>query len=103
MLHGGFVLFNPADVGATRARAEVSGEAGELVGRANGVYADPAVIFVADPAGDSQFVRTMLGEPAEADALDAAVDEPFTGGEWGMFGVTHIYAFMLRWGKGSYE
>ncbi len=81
-MHGSFVLFNPADVGAARASAWRFSRRRlvELIRAADGINPHPAVILVANPALNAQFFRAALHKPAEADSLDAPADPPLPGG-----------------------
>ncbi len=76
MLHGGFLFFNSANVGPSRALAEAGGEIGQLVVRSGGVDFDAAIIEIAGVAGESQAGSGVPGEVAETDALNASANQP---------------------------
>ena len=63
------------DSGASGALAEAGAEVGEVFGGARGDDFNVAVFGVADPAGESEFAGLAVNEPAEADTLDATLNE----------------------------
>jgi predicted transcriptional regulator len=78
-LHGGFLFFNSADIGPARTLAEAGGEIGEFIGWSGGVDFDAAVIQIAGVASETEGGCGLLGEVAEADALDASANHPAAG------------------------
>lgn len=74
------MLFDTADIGHARALVKSGGEIIQAVGRADCIDFDLAVREVACPAGEAERVGFVLDKEAEADALDAAADEPALGG-----------------------
>lgn len=48
----------------------------------DGVYFDAAVVEIARETGEPELAGGTLGKVAEADALDAAADQPATRGLW---------------------
>ncbi len=94
MLHGRFAFFNPPDVGHPGAEVEISGELVQLVGGADGIYVDPAIVQIPNPASQAQIRRVALYEPPEADSLNPAMDEPLACGGV-LVGESHICGFTL--------
>lgn len=52
------------------------GQPVQLVGRTHGIHLDAAVILISDPAAHTDLSGMFLNEPAEADALHVAGNEP---------------------------
>jgi hypothetical protein len=79
LLHGRFLLFNPADLRQTGPDMQVSGEPVEQLSRAYRVHMNRAVGFIANPSRQTQLARFCDGEVPETDALNTAGDDPPPG------------------------
>lgn len=77
MLHGGFALFNTADVGIGRSLMKVASHFVELVGSTGGVDVNPPVIQISGPAIYADEGGILANEMAESDALHVSGNEPF--------------------------
>jgi hypothetical protein len=69
LLHGSFLLFNPANLGHARAPVQKRRQFPQLIGSADRVNLDPAIVFIANPAAHPNIVRILRDEPAEPDTL----------------------------------
>ncbi len=63
------------DAAAAGAASQAGAEFGEVAVVAGGNYFDVAVFGVADPAAQVEFAGLAVHEPAEADALNSALNE----------------------------
>lgn len=84
MLHGRFLLFNPAHLGHARTAMQERRKTIERLGVSDGVDLHPAVILVADPPSQSDLVGGVFNEPAEADSLHAPGNKPATSADPGL-------------------
>jgi hypothetical protein len=71
LLHGGFLLFNPANLSRTRAPVKQRRQTIQFFGSTHGIDVDPPVGFVPHPSGQSHARRLTLNEPTESNALHA--------------------------------
>jgi len=76
LLHGGFVLFNPPNLGHAGSLVQESCKFVELVWRAYGVDLYPAVVIIPDPSANAEAIRTVLNEPAESHTLHTSGYKP---------------------------
>lgn len=79
MLHVSFLLFNPAHIRHARSLIKKSGEFVELIRGACGVNLHAPVIFVANPAAQTDADGVLFDEPAESNTLHAAGNIPAAG------------------------
>lgn len=80
-MHGRFLLFNSTHFGQARPAMQECRKAVERFRLPNRVDLYTAVILIADPASNTDFVRRFFYKPAKADALDTAGDEPAAGAD----------------------
>ena len=76
LLHGGFVLFNSTHLGVKRSAVEACSQYIELIVGPHRIDLNAAIVLIAHPAAQADFIRVLFDEPAEADALNRSVDEP---------------------------
>jgi hypothetical protein len=76
LLHGGFLLFNPANLGHTRPQVQKRRQLPQLIGSAGGVDLNPAIIFVTDPAVHPDLAGVLLNEEAKSNTLHTPRDKP---------------------------
>jgi hypothetical protein len=76
LLHGGFLLINPAHLRAPRPLVEQRRECPELVDGTDRVHLDSSVVLIANPASKTETSRVLLDEVAKPDALDETSNKP---------------------------
>jgi hypothetical protein len=76
LLHGCFLLFNPADFGHPWTLAQEAGEFVQLVSGTRCIDLHPAIVLVADPTPETDKRSVILNEPAESDTLHATGNKP---------------------------
>jgi hypothetical protein len=79
LLHGRFPRFNSPDLSHAGSRVEKPGQFGELLRSAHRVDLHAAVIFIPDPASNTDALRVTLHEPAKSNALHATGNKPRSG------------------------
>jgi len=72
LLHGGFLLFNPANLGKTRTLMEQSGELIQLIRLTCRIHLNPPVVFISNPAAQTELHSMLFDEPTEANPLHTA-------------------------------
>jgi len=76
LLHGGFLLFNPANLGHARPLVQKCRQLAQLIRSAGRVDLNPAIIFVADPPAHPDLARVLLDEEAKSNTLHTPRDKP---------------------------
>ena len=76
MLHGSFLLFNPAHLGHAGPLVQKSRQLTQLIGNTGGVNLHPAVVFIADPASYPDPSRIFLNEITKTNPLDPPGHKP---------------------------
>ncbi len=69
------VFEDEVNAAAARTAMEAQAQFGEIFGSARGDDLDIPFFSVANPAGEAQFTRLAVNEPAEADTLNATLNE----------------------------
>jgi hypothetical protein len=72
LLHGSFLLFNPAHLCRTGSPVQKCCQLIELIGRTGGVNLYPAIVLITDPASYTNITGVRLDEPAISHSLHAA-------------------------------
>jgi hypothetical protein len=80
------VLDEAVDAAAARTFAQAGAQFGEVRGRAGSHNFHIAILCVADPAAQVEFAGFAVDEPAEADALNATLDEEVKDHDQGQCG-----------------
>ena len=76
MLHGSFLLFNSANLSHAGTHVQKRGQLLQLILSTDRINLYPAIVFIANPAADTDPARILLDEPAEPDALHASRHKP---------------------------
>ena len=76
MLHGSFLLFNSANLSHAGPPVQQPRQFLQLIHSADRINVYPAIVFIANPAADTDPARILLDEPAEPDALHASRHKP---------------------------
>jgi hypothetical protein len=79
LLHGRFLLFNPAHYGHARPHVQVSGEPVQQSWCAHGVDTDGAIGFIAYPTGQAQLNGSRINELAKPNTLHPPGNHPAPG------------------------
>jgi hypothetical protein len=76
LLHGSFLLFNPANLGRARPPIENRRQLLQLAGSADRVNLYAAIVFIANPAAHADVGGVLLDEPSEPDTLHSSRNKP---------------------------
>ena len=76
MLHGSFLLFNPAYLGHARPLVQQCRQLIKLIESAGRVNLYPPVIFVSHPPAYSYIARVLLDVPAKSNPLHTTGNKP---------------------------
>lgn len=79
MLHGRFLLINPANFGHPWTHPQIAGKFVQLLEVSHRVDLDAAIVFIAHPPAKTQSLRLVFHKPAESDSLNAPRNEPAAG------------------------